>query len=159
MPSMDTNIASELLDTIVGAQRSLVVLRCDDPRRLLDSLRRHAIRTGQALYAWDEEAGLRSLRDAHVSVPSSHRFGEALRQIIQSAHFGIYFFADHPQVFDASLVSLLRQTARLNGEHTRRVVLMGANTELPAGIDAFEFSRSTAMSARPRLRDGRWVRA
>jgi hypothetical protein len=156
---MDTAIASELLDTIVDAQRSLAVLRCDDAQRLLDLLRRHAIRTGQSLYAWNEETGLRSLRDAQVSVPSSLRFADALRQIIQSAHFGIYFFAEHPQIFDAATISLLRQVTRLNGDHVRRVVLMGAHTELPAGIEAFEFSRSAAKPARPRLRDGRWVRA
>ena len=158
MTSTDTDIANELLDTIVGAQRSLVMLRCDDTPRLLDLLRRHAIRTGQSLYAWDEDTGLRSLRDAQVSVPSSLRFGDALRQIIQSAHFGIYFFAEHPQ-FDAATIPLLRQTARLSGDHVRRVVLMGANTELPPGIEAFEFSRSAAKPVRPRLRDGRWVRA
>jgi len=158
VPSMDTAIASELLDTIVGAQRSLVVLRCDDAQRLLDLLRRHAIRTGQSLYAWNEETGLRSLRDAQVSVPSSLHFADALRQIIQSAHFGIYFFAGHPQ-FDAATIPLLRQAARLSGDHVRRVVLMGAGIELPPGIEAFEFSRTAAKPARPRLRDGRWVRA
>ena len=159
MPSMDTNIASELLDTIVNAKRSLVLLRCDEAQPLLDLLRRHAIRTGQALYAWNEETGLRSLRDAQLTVPSSLRFSDALRHIIQSAHFGVYFFAGILPPFDATLVPLLRQASRLNGEHARRVVLIGAVAELPAGVDAFELKRAIAKPARPRLRDGHWVRA
>ncbi|HEY3521489.1 MAG TPA: hypothetical protein VGK80_10705 [Rhodanobacteraceae bacterium] len=157
MRSTDTAIASELLDTIVNAKRSLVLLRCDETQPLLDLLRRHAIRTGQALYAWDDEAGLRSLRDAQSPAPSSKRFADALRHIVQSAHFGVYFFAGHLPPFDATLVPLLRQVARLNGEHARRVVLIGAVAELPAGIEAFELKRAIAKPARPRLRDGRWV--
>jgi hypothetical protein len=159
MPSTDTAIASELLDTIVNAKRSLVLLRCDEAQPLLDLLRRHAIRTGQALYAWNEETGLRSMRDAQAAVPSSQRFSDALRHVIQSAHFGVYFFAGHLPPLDAILAALLRQAARLSGEHARRVVLMGPNTELPPGVEAFELKRTIGTPARPRLRDGRWVRA
>ena len=159
MPSTDTAIASELLDTIVNAKRSLVLLRCDEAQPLLDLLRRHAIRTGQALYAWNEETGLRSLRDAQLTVPSSGRFADALRHIVQSAHFGVYFFAGHLPPLDAALVPLLRQAARLNGEHARRVVLVGADTELPPGVEAFELKRGIAKPPRPRLRDGRGERA
>lgn len=159
MPSTDTFIANELLDTIVEAERSLVVLRCDDVPSLLDLLHRHAIRTGQALYAWSADTGLRSLRDAQVPVSGARRFGEALRHVIQSAHYGIYFFAEHPPLFDAALIPLLRQVARLSGEHARRVVLLGAVTELPAGVEAFELSPGMGSTTRPRLRDGRWMRA
>lgn len=159
MPSTDTAIANELLDTIVDAERSLVVLHCDDAPSLLDLLHRHAIRTGQALYAWSADAGLRSLRDTQVPVSGAHRFGEALRHIIQSAHYGIYFFVDHPPLFDAALIPLLRQAARLGGEHARRVVLLGSAGELPAGVEACELRPGIASTARPRLRDGRWMRA
>ncbi|HJU26429.1 MAG TPA: hypothetical protein VJ722_07130 [Rhodanobacteraceae bacterium] len=154
---MDTAIASELLDVILAAERSLVVLRCADVPPLLELMRRHAIRTGQALYAWSEDAGLSSLRDGQVTVAGSHRFADALRHVIQSAHYGIYFFADQPQAFDAPLVPLLRQVARLTGEHARRVVLVGIGIELPGNIEALELDRDAMTPARPRLRNGRWV--
>ncbi|MBS0431212.1 MAG: hypothetical protein JSS21_02235 [Proteobacteria bacterium] len=156
---MDTAIASQLLDSIVAAEHSLVLMRCDDAPSLLDLMHRHAIRTGLALYAWDEQAGLHSLRDAQVPVAGVQRFGEALRYVIQSAHFGVYFFAGHPPVFDATLIPLLRQAARLGGEHARRVVLLDPATELPAGVEAAELNRGVTAASRPRLRDGQWMRA
>ncbi len=156
MPSTETT--GELLDTIIGAEHSLVVLRCGDVSSLLELLHRHAILTGLALYAWDAEEGLRSLRDAQVPVPGSRRFGDALRHVIQSAHFGIYFFAAPPQVFDATLIPLLRQASRLTGDHVRRVVLLGGESELPAGVEAFTLNREQSAPLRPRLRDGHWVK-
>lgn len=154
----DTAIVSGLLDKIIGAARSLVRLRCDDPQTLLECLRRHSIRTGQSLYAWNETGGLRSLRDGELQVPGSRRFHDALRYVIQSAHFGVYFF-DMPAPFDANITaSLLKQAARLTGERVRRVVLLGECT-LPLQVEASDLEWNVAATKKPRMRDGRWVRA
>lgn len=153
----DTAIIGGLLESITGAARSLIRLRCDDPAALLEHLRQHSIRTGQSLYAWNENDGLRSLRDGEVPVPGSRRFHDALRYVIQSAHFGVYFF-DAPESFDANAIPLLKQAARLAGERVRRVALLGESA-LPPGVEACALDWNAASTRKPRLRDGRWVRA
>jgi len=159
MSRPDPAITSALLDRIIGAGHSLIVLRCEDGELLREQLRLHSIRTGQSLYAWHEGAGLRSLRDGELPVPGSRRFTDALRYVTQSAHFGIYFFSGYPQPFDAAMVLLLRQVAKLAGERVRRVVLLDPATQLPPIIESCEVTWQAGARARPRLRDGRWVRA
>lgn len=159
MSGPDPAITSGLLDRIIGAEQSLILLRCEEHERLREQLRLHSIRTGQALYAWHEDAGLRSLRESQLPVPGSRRFADALRYVAQSAHFGIYFFSGYPQPFDATLIPLLRQIAKLGGERVRRVVLLDAGTVLPPNMEFCELGWEAGARAKPRLRDGRWVRA
>jgi hypothetical protein len=159
MSRPDPAITSALLDRIIGAAQSLVVLPCEEGDLLREQLRLHSIRTGQALYVWREGEGLRSLRDGHLPVPGSRRFADALRYVAQSAHFGIYFFSGYPQAFDATMIPLLRQIAKLGGERVRRVVLLDPETLLPPNVEFCEVGWNAGARARPRLRDGRWVRA
>lgn len=159
MSGPDPAITSALLDRIIGAAQSLILLRCEERDRLREQLRLHSIRTGQALYAWREGEGLRSVREDQLPVPGSRRFVDALRYVTQSAHFGIYFFSGYPHPFDATVVPLLRQIARLGGERVRRVVLLDPDTQLPQTVECCELGWNAGAHARPRLRDGRWVRA
>ena len=159
MSGPDAAITSALLARIIGAERSLILLRCAETELLREQLRLHSIRTGQSLYAWHEEAGLRSVRDGQLPVPGSRRFADALRYVAQSAHFGVYFFSGYPQPFDATLIPLLRQVAKLGGDRVRRVVLLDPDTAMPPLVDFCEVAWNAGARAKPRLRDGRWVRA
>jgi hypothetical protein len=49
MSMPDPAITSALLDRIIGAEQSLIMLRCEEPGPLREQLRLHSIRTGQAL--------------------------------------------------------------------------------------------------------------
>jgi hypothetical protein len=159
MSGPDPAITSALLERIVEAGQSLILLPCEERDLLREQLRLNAIRTGQALYVWREGEGLRSVREGHLPVPGSRRFVDALRYVAQSAHFGIYFFSGYPQPFDATMIPLLRQIAKLGGERVRRVVLLDPDTSLPTTVECCELGWNAGAHARPRLRDGRWVRA
>ena len=159
MSRPDPAITSALLQRIIETGQSLILLRCEERDLLREQLRLHSIRTGQALYVWREGEGLRSVREGQLPVPGSRRFVDALRFITQSAHFGIYFFSGYPQPFDAAMVPLLRLVSKLGGERVRRVVLLDADTQLPPTVEFCELGWNAGAHARPRLRDGRWVRA
>lgn len=159
MSRPDTAITTALLERIIGAECSLILLSCEEPDLLREHLRVHSILTGQALYAWRDGAGLRSLRDGESPVPGSRYFADALRHIAQSTQFGVYFFGGYPQPFDAGMIPQLRQVARMTGERVRRVVLLDPGTLLPASVESCEMSWRVGSHARPRLRDGRWIPA
>ncbi|HET6906228.1 MAG TPA: hypothetical protein VFH52_04690 [Rhodanobacteraceae bacterium] len=159
MPKPDPAATSVLLNRIIGAEHSLVLLPCGESERLHEQLRLHSIRTGQALYVWSDGEGLRSVREGQLPVPGSRRFIDALRYVAQSVHFGIYFFSGYPQPFDAKMIPLLRQVAKLGGDRVRRIVLMDPATTLPPMVECCELGWNDGANARPRLRDGRWVRA
>ncbi|HET9836495.1 MAG TPA: hypothetical protein VFP88_09160 [Rhodanobacteraceae bacterium] len=159
MSGPDPAITSVLLDRIIGAEQSLIMLRCEERDLLREQLRQYSIRTGQALYAWREGEGLRSVREGQLPVPGSRRFVDALRYVTQSAHFGVYFFSDYPRPFDASMIPLLRQVAKLGGDRVRRVVLLDPDTLFPPTVEFCELAWEAGANARPRLRDGRWMRA
>ena len=159
MPRPDPAITSALLNRILDSEHSLVLLRCADGDQLREQLRLHSIRTGQALYVWNDGDGLRSVREGQMPVPGSRRFIDALRYVTQSVHFGLYFFTGYPQPFDATTIPLLRQVAKLGGDRVRRVVLLDPETALPPAVEFCEMGWNDGANARPRLRDGRWVRA
>ena len=156
---MDTAPIDALLQSVLDASSGLLALRCADPEPLLGGLRRHAMRTGQALYLWQAASGLRSLRDSELPVPGCLRAADALRYVIQSAHFGLYFFIEPALPEDAAHLVLLRQIARLEGDRIRRVVWLNAPRALPASTGAAELAwQAGGGYGRPRLRDGHWVR-
>lgn len=157
---MDHSVGNDVFDRILSAAGPLVALRTNDPALLVEQFRLVARRTGQSVYLWRHGEGLVSLRDAQMRVPGCLRLGDALRYILQSLHFGVYLVDMPPGVPSATDGALLRQLARAQTGHVRRVVLVGANPSLLATFEndvVVVDADWRARRAAPRLRDGRWV--
>ncbi|MEX1827671.1 hypothetical protein [Luteibacter sp. CQ10] len=158
--SVDPQAGTDLFERILSASGPLVALKATDLAALVDQFRLVARRTGQAAYLWGANEGLVSLRDAQMRVPGCARLGDALRYILQSLHFGVYLLEVPTGPISATDSALLRQLARAQTGHVRRVVLLGTTAAQLGGlgdevvvVDADRHARS----ATPRLRDGRWV--
>jgi hypothetical protein len=154
---IDTQAGSDVLEHVLDASGSLIWLDTDNVDDLVTQFGQIARRSGQSLYRWRPDEGLSGLRDAQMRVPSCPRIGDALRYVLQSLHFGVYFITPPPLV-GAQDTYLLRQIARAPREPIRRVVLLGASPSLAEGLD--DVLIHIAPRARPvglRLRDGRWV--
>lgn len=150
---------ASLFERILGAEHNLVLLDTADQDPLVAQLRLLARRTGQSVYVWRDEAGLRSLREGDVPVPGTKRMADALRYVLQSMHFGVYVFVEAVPHLRAPNTVLLRQIARARTTFDRRVVLMGAEIAMPDGFteEVARLRYDTAAATRLRLRDGRWV--
>lgn len=150
---------ASLFERILGAEHNLVLLDTADQDPLVAQLRLLARRTGQSVYVWRDEAGLRSLREGDVPVPGTKRMADALRYVLQSMHFGVYVFVEAVPHLRAPNTVLLRQIARARTTFDRRVVLMGAEIAMPDGFteEVAQLRYDTAAATRLRLRDGRWV--
>ncbi|MBB6243222.1 hypothetical protein HDE79_002680 [Rhodanobacter sp. MP1X3] len=151
--------AAEILERIIGAASGLVVLDSPDALALIGQFRAVARNTGQAMYLWQPDTGLGSLRDAHVRVPDCQRLGSALRYMQQSMHFGIYFLVGLELPLSAMDATLLRQLARMPKEHLRRVVLIDVPAALAEHLGdlTVRLNSKDSSSKRLRLRDGRWL--
>ncbi|WP_184669247.1 hypothetical protein [Rhodanobacter sp. A1T4] len=151
--------AAEILERIIGAASGLVVLDSPDALALISQFRAVARNTGQAMYLWQPDTGLGSLRDAHVRVPDCQRLGSALRYMQQSMHFGIYFLVGLELPLSAMDATLLRQLARMPKEHLRRVVLIDVPAALAEHLGdlTVRLNSKDSSSKRLRLRDGRWL--
>ena len=151
--------AAETLERILNASSGLVVLDSPDPLALVDQFRAVARGTGQAMYLWQPDIGLGSLREAQSRVPDCQRLGNALRYMQQSIHFGVYFLMGLKLPLSAMDATLLRQLARMPKEHLRRVVLMDAPAALAEHLGELAVRLNSADSSpqRLRLRDGRWL--
>lgn len=149
----------DMLERILAASGALVSLQTRDSGALLAKLGAHARHSGQSIYIWRPQTGLANLREVDVPMPGSQRFGNALRYIQQSHHFGVYLMMDLPLPLVASDAVLLRQLAREPAGHVRRIVLLDAATELLDGLggDLVRLGAPEPAILRPRLRDGRWV--
>ena len=130
-----------------------------DSAALIGQFRTIARHSGQAVYLWQPDSGLGSLRDAHARVPGCQRLGNALRYMQQSMHFGVYLLSELELPLSAMDGTLLRQLARAPSGHLRRVVLLDAPVALVdyLGDTAVRISGRVDMPVRPRLRDGRWL--
>ena len=152
-------VAAEILERILGATSGLVVLDSPDSLALIGQFRALARSTGQAMYLWQPDTGLGSLRDAQVRVPDCQRLGNALRYMQQSIHFGIYFLVGLELPLSAMDATLLRQLARMPKEHLRRVVLIDVPIALVEHLGelAVRLNSTDSSPKRLRLRDGRWL--
>ncbi|MGH8235215.1 MAG: hypothetical protein ACREPU_13620 [Rhodanobacteraceae bacterium] len=147
-----------LLDRVLGADRVLLALRCDDRDALLESLRDAALRTGRAIYWWRARTGLCRLPGRDEIVPGVAHLADVLRFVEHSPHFGMYFLADRPLEWGADLLALLRRIARIDPHQPRRLVLLGTLADFPVALPARELTWGRRLSAQPRLRHGAWVR-
>jgi len=135
------------------------VLQSKDAEALIEQVRVLARHSGQAVYLWQPDTGLGSLREAHARVPDCERLGNALRYMQQSMHFGVYFLRGVELPLSAVDAALLRQLARAPKGHLRRVVLVDAPPALAAHLGdlAAQVSTEDGKPRQLRLRDGRWL--
>jgi hypothetical protein len=159
MTSGPPKAGSDLFERILAAPGGLVALEGDDVATRVNEFRTLARHTGQAVYLWQPDHGLVSLREAQARVPGCQRLGNALRYMQQSMHFGVYLLADLELPLSAMDATLLRQLARMPSGHVRRVVLLDPPAALVEhlGEAAVRIDVRESLPVRPRLRDGRWV--
>ncbi|WP_158884314.1 hypothetical protein [Rhodanobacter sp. L36] len=159
MASAPPQAGAETFERILAASSGLVAMESSDVHALMDQFRALARHSGQALYLWQPDTGLSSLRDVHVRVPDCQRLGNALRYMQQSMHFGVYFLVGLELPLSVMDATLLRQLARAPKEHLRRVVLIDAPAALieHLGEQVVRLGGEDGSPRRPRLRDGHWV--
>lgn len=154
------HIASALLERIVDAPSNLIVLETRHGEELLEEMRVRARLSGQALYSWTRGAGLRSLRDGSMQVQVTGSLTDTLRFVARSMHFGIYLLQLEGITLTPEHVLALGEIGRMQDGPARRVVLLGLDACADPRIAAasLRLRVSGQDEARPRLRDGRWVR-
>jgi hypothetical protein len=159
MASAPPQAGADVFDRILAAPSGLVVLDSKDVHTLIGQFRVLARHSGQAVYLWQPDTGLGSLRDAHARVPDCQRLGNALRYMQQSMHFGVYFLLGLELPLSAMDATLLRQLARAPKDYLRRVVLIDAPPALAEHLGelAVHLSGEDSQPRRLRLRDGRWL--
>ncbi len=152
-------VTPKLFERIVQSPHNLIAIETANPADVLAQFRLLALRTGQSVYYWQEDAGITSLRERDVRVPGSKRVTDALRYILQSMQFGVYLFTDYAEHLRAPNIGLLRQIARVRSVNGRKVVFVGEEVRFPEGLDALveRIAHVPEGQSRPRLRDGRWV--
>ena len=157
--SAEAFVTPRLFDRIVQSPRNLVAIETADAAEVLDRMRNLAMRTGQSVYYWQDEAGITSLREREVRVPGSKRVSDALRYILQSMQFGVYLFTDFDDHLRAPNIGLLRQIARSTSGKGRKVVFVGTPLRMPDGLDLLleRIVYEPGVKSRPQLRDGRWI--
>lgn len=155
----DVFVTPKLFDRIVQSPHNLIAIDTAHAVDVVAQFRLLALRTGQSVYYWKDDAGITSLRERDVRVPGSKRVTDALRYILQSMQFGIYLFTDYQEHLRAPNIGLLRQIARNKSGNGRKVVFIGEEVLLPEGLDALtdRISHTNESTGKPRLRDGRWV--
>lgn len=159
MASAPPQAGAEIFERILTAPTGLVVLESKDVDALIEQVRALARHSGQAVYLWQPDTGLGSLRDAHARVPDCERLGNALRYMQQSMHFGVYFLRGMELPLSAVDAAVLRQLARAPKGHLRRVVLVDAPPALVSHLGdlATQLSSEDGRPRKLRLRDGRWL--
>jgi hypothetical protein len=159
MASAPPQAGTEVFERILAASSGLVVLDSKDVHELINQFRAIARHSGQAVYLWQPDTGLSSLRDAHVRVPDCQRLGNALRYMQQSMHFGVYLLVGLELPLSAMDATLLRQLARSPKDHLRRVVLIDVPAALAEHLGelATYLRCEDSQPQRLRLRDGRWL--
>ena len=159
MASAVPQAGAEIFERILTAPSGLVVLQSKDAEALIEQVRVLARHSGQAVYLWQPDTGLGSLREAHARVPDCERLGNALRYMQQSMHFGVYFVRSVELPLSAVDAALLRQLARAPKGHLRRVVLVDAPAALTAHLGdlAAQVNTEDGKPRQLRLRDGRWL--
>ncbi len=152
-------VTPKLFDRIVQSPQNLIAIETANTADVLAQFRLLALRTGQSVYYWQEDAGITSLRERDLRVPGSKRVTDALRYILQSMQFGVYLFTEYSEHLRAPNIGLLRQISRIRSGNGRKVVFVGEEVHLPEGLDVLveRITHQPSGSGRPRLRDGRWV--
>lgn len=159
MDAILVQAGKDLFDRILDADRTVVVLETMQPDALIEQFRLLIRHSGQTVYVWHRDEGLRSLRDSGVRVPGCLRAGDTLRHARKSRHFGIYLMPGLTAPLSAVHLSLLQRLDRARDQVVRRVVLFsdGPGLAVSLGELAVSIQHEDVKPARLRLRDGRWV--
>ncbi|HET6546776.1 MAG TPA: hypothetical protein VFG55_08540 [Rhodanobacteraceae bacterium] len=152
-------VTPRLFEQILGANGNLVALRVADIALVVAQFRQASLRSGQAIYLWQPETGVVSLRDSEVRVPGGRHLSDALQHVLHSIHFGIYLLTGFENQLNATSLRLLRRIARIRAGNNRKLVFLAADFGFTEEIDdAIEYLALHPVSTHtPRLRDGRWV--
>lgn len=150
-------VEDNLLDRILAADSALLALRCDDVDALTEALRGIVRSTGKAVYFWRERTGLCRLPGRDEAVPGVVHLADVLRFMEHSPHFGVYFIGELPAEWNRDLLKLLKRIAQIDPKQPRRLVLLGALTDLPAALHARELAWGRPKDGRLRLRHGAWA--
>jgi hypothetical protein len=149
---------SDTLDRIIEADSAVVVLRAEKPELLVEQFRQVTRRSGQTVYVWHPEEGMRSLRDMDVRVPGCRTVGDTLRFVLHSMHFGVYVLTGIRGQLAKPELALMRKLLRGVSDHVRKVVLLTDDDALVTSVeDIASVIGGSVPGSRPRLRDGRWV--
>lgn len=152
-----TELAQDsLLDRILGADKVLLALRCDDRDALLESLGDTVARTDVPLYWWRARLGLWRLPERGAVIPGLVHLADVLRFMERSQAPGVYFLAERPPEWTPGLVVPLRRIARIEPRQPRRLVLLGTLADWPPALPARELAWGRPLGTRPRLRHGAW---
>ncbi|MDN5924124.1 MAG: hypothetical protein L0H70_03900, partial [Xanthomonadales bacterium] len=146
---------AQLLELIVESRQNVILLEVAQPVATVDQLRLVARRSGQALYFWQAETGLLSLREGDMLVPGAKRLTDALGFVRRSMHFGIYLIDAGIELMRPQDLALLLQIARLRDTPSRRVVIMAPQLPVQEKLEplCLRLSVSAGDQSRPRLRD------
>lgn len=152
-------VTPKLFEQILNAEGNLIGLEAANIEEALSQFRQLAMRNGQSVYLWDPQTGIAALRESELRVPGSKRLGDALRFILQSVQFAIYFLVDFDEQLKPPNLVLLRRFARIRTGNQRKLVFIARHLELPEDINALveRMNPGSRAMVRPRLRDGRWV--
>jgi len=156
----ESPLTQKLLDRIVQSPQHLIALETANVDETVAHMRMLALRSGTAVYVWEPDAGIASLRESGLHVPGSKRITDALRYVLQSMHFGIYLFVDFGAHLKSADTVLLRRISRMQGANERKLVFVSSAFELPEELDGM-FERLAVddeKQPRMRLRDGRWIK-
>lgn len=158
--SGDQLVPEELYDQILESNSALVMVDTPVPDDVLRYLRQMAQRRGHSIYHWQPDVGLSSLREHGITVAASKRLPDALRFVLQSAHFGVYVFPADKQEYTPQATALLRQIARGKDGGDKRVLVLGSGLEVVSPLDRLArlITHRHGLSNSLRLRDGRWIR-
>lgn len=150
-------ISGQQFDDLLEGDERVLVIESTDPAGTVQQFQAFAAQTGKAIYLWRFEQGLTSLKVVDMQVPGSHRFGEALRYITNSKHYGVYGFVDFESHLKVDNIQLLTDIARNRAGNDRKVVLITGGVKLPRTLEEQCARIEHEPRRRLRLRDGRWV--
>lgn len=154
-------VTPKRFDQILQSTKNLIAIETTEVSDVVTQFRQVAVRSGQSIYLWQNDAGLLSLREGEVSVPGLKEIPDVLRHILYSTHFGVYLFNDFTELLHMPNSNILRQIARSPTANNRKIVLIGKRTKFPEGIEEHieHMVHEIKTNGRPRLRDGKWLLA
>jgi len=147
---------NNLLDRILAADSVVVTLRCGDAGTVTSALRRIALQTGRALYAWRPHIGLCRLGVRDEKIPGVVQLADVLRWVYRGPGFGVCFLAESPRAWAPDIMALLHRITQIDPRKPRRLILPGTLADVPPSLPARELAWGSP-GTQLRLRHGAWL--